>query len=222
MIGWSEFDSRHKNNTIENQIFRPTDLVFWLTRRRPTRNQVTVAYCQFPDNSLECVFALKSYSLTNLNIPTRTHRQALDIRFFVCPQCQNLHTKNLINLQECLFQLTGLFQFRAFRISYYLGRQIFKSLKTNMCTQPKGPMGKSKALETARKMKLLSSHEHLKKYLFQPTPPVLEARPSHMLSVGCCTLVYTERDCRAVWLCSSASLVTWQIRTILQLRGNCG
>ena len=41
-----------------------------------------------------------------------------------------------------------------------------------MCTQPKGPMGKSKALKTALYNKLLSSHEHLKKGLFSPTPPV--------------------------------------------------
>ena len=33
-------------------------------------------------------------------------------------------------------------------------------------------MGKYKALETARKKKLLSSHEHLKKCIFQPSPPV--------------------------------------------------
>ena len=31
-------------------------------------------------------------------------------------------------------------------------------------------MGKSKALETALNNKLLSSHEHLKKGLFSPTP----------------------------------------------------
>ena len=40
-----------------------------------------------------------------------------------------------------------------------------------MCSQPKGPMGKSKALETALNNKLLGSHEHLKKGLFSPTPP---------------------------------------------------
>jgi hypothetical protein len=41
-----------------------------------------------------------------------------------------------------------------------------------MCTQPKGPMGKCKALETALNNKLLSSHEHLKKGVFSPPPPV--------------------------------------------------
>ena len=41
-----------------------------------------------------------------------------------------------------------------------------------MCTQPKGTMGKSKALETALNNKLLSSHEHLEKGVFSPTPPV--------------------------------------------------
>ena len=39
-----------------------------------------------------------------------------------------------------------------------------------MCTQPKGPMGKCKALETALNNKLLSSHEHLKKGVFSPLP----------------------------------------------------
>ena len=39
-----------------------------------------------------------------------------------------------------------------------------------MCTQPKGHMGKSKALETALNNKLLGSHEHLKKGIFSPTP----------------------------------------------------
>ena len=48
--------------------------------------------------------------------------------------------------------------FRAFRISYHLGCQTFKSLETNISAQPKGPIDKSKALETGRKMKLLSSH----------------------------------------------------------------
>ena len=43
-----------------------------------------------------------------------------------------------------------------------------------MCTQPKGPMGKSKALETALNHKLLSSHEHLKKCLFSPAPVVVQ------------------------------------------------
>ena len=39
-----------------------------------------------------------------------------------------------------------------------------------MCTQPNGPMGKSKALKTALYNKLLSSHEHLENVLFSPTP----------------------------------------------------
>ena len=34
-------------------------------------------------------------------------------------------------------------------------------------------MGKCKALEIALNNKLLSSHEHLKKGLFSPTPPVV-------------------------------------------------
>ena len=58
--------------------------------------------------------------------------------------------------------------FRAFRISYYLGRQIFKSLEANMWGSPEGTMGKCKALETALNNKLLSSHEHLKKGVFSP------------------------------------------------------
>ena len=41
-----------------------------------------------------------------------------------------------------------------------------------MCTQPKGHMSKSKALETALNNKLLGSHEHLKKCIFSPTPSV--------------------------------------------------
>ena len=77
--------------------------------------------------------------------------------------------------------------FRAFRISYYLGRQIFKSLETNMCTQPKGPMGKSKALETALNNKLLGSHEHLKKCVFSPplpaVPPMAGARGEDQVGV---------------------------------------
>ena len=51
-----------------------------------------------------------------------------------------------------------------------------------MCTQPKGPMSKSKALETARKKKLLSSHEHLKKCIFQP-PLSVAARLGRTLGV---------------------------------------
>ena len=41
-----------------------------------------------------------------------------------------------------------------------------------MWGSPKGPMGKSKTLETALDNKLLSSHEHLKKCIFSPPPPV--------------------------------------------------
>ena len=48
-------------------------------------NPLVSGYCQFLDNSLKWFFALKNYPLKNLNIPARTHRQALEIRFFVCP-----------------------------------------------------------------------------------------------------------------------------------------
>jgi hypothetical protein len=48
-------------------------------------NPLVSGYCQFPDNSLKCFFALKSYPFKILNIPARAHRQALEIRFFVCP-----------------------------------------------------------------------------------------------------------------------------------------
>ena len=48
-------------------------------------NPLVSGYCQFPDNSLKWFFALKSYPLKNLNIPARTHREALEIRSFVCP-----------------------------------------------------------------------------------------------------------------------------------------
>ena len=41
-----------------------------------------------------------------------------------------------------------------------------------MCTQPKGPISKSEALETALNNKLLSSPEHLKKVSFLSPPPV--------------------------------------------------
>jgi hypothetical protein len=42
-------------------------------------------YFQFLDNSLKWFLGLKNYSLKILNIPARTHRQALEIRSFVCP-----------------------------------------------------------------------------------------------------------------------------------------
>ena len=48
-------------------------------------NPLVSGYCQFLDNSLKWFLALKNYSLKILNIPARTHRQALEIRFFVCP-----------------------------------------------------------------------------------------------------------------------------------------
>ena len=79
--------------------------------------------------------------------------------------CQSSH-ENLINLQECLFQPTGLFS--SVSNILLLGRQIFKSLGTDMWVQSKGTIGKCKALKTALDKKLLSSHEHLKKRLFQP------------------------------------------------------
>ena len=93
-------------------------------------NPLVSGYCHFPDNSLKWFLALKNYSLKSLNIPARTHCQALEMGFFVCPQCQNLHTKSLINLQECLFQPTCLFS--SVSNILLLGRQIFKSLKTNV------------------------------------------------------------------------------------------
>ena len=48
-------------------------------------NPFVSGYCQFLDNSLKWFSALKNYSLKNLNIPTRTHRQALETELFVCP-----------------------------------------------------------------------------------------------------------------------------------------
>ena len=67
-----------------------------------------------------------------------------------------------------------------------------------MCTPPKGPMGKSKALETALNNKLLSSHEHLKKGVFSPPPSVSPSSyasaasrsPSPLLSRYCCVTLY--------------------------------
>ena len=41
--------------------------------------------------------------------------------------------------------------------------------------ESRGPMSKSKALETALDNKILSSHAHLKKGIFSPRPPVLSA-----------------------------------------------
>ena len=61
------------------------------------------------------------------------------------------------------------------RFEYFITgplKLIFKPLETNMCTQPKGPRGKSKALETALNNKLLGTHEHLKEDPFSPTAPV--------------------------------------------------
>ena len=66
-------------------------------------NVLVSGYCQFPNNSLKCCFALKSYPFKKLNISARTNRQALEMKSFFCPSCQNLHTKKLINLQECVF-----------------------------------------------------------------------------------------------------------------------
>ena len=85
----------------------------------------------------------------------------------------------MTTLQECLFPPTG--QFTSVSNILLLGRQIFKSLKTNMCTQPKGTIGKCKALETALNKKLLSSHEHLEKCLFSPIPPVDHLREHECL-----------------------------------------
>ena len=52
-------------------------------------NPLVPGYCQFTDNSLKWFLALKDYSLKDLNIPTRTHRQALEMHTvytsFVCP-----------------------------------------------------------------------------------------------------------------------------------------
>ena len=55
------------------------------SRNKFYENSLVSGYCQFPDNSLKWVFALKNYPLKNLNIPARTHREALEIRSFVCP-----------------------------------------------------------------------------------------------------------------------------------------
>ena len=55
------------------------------SRNNLYENPLVSGYCQFPDNSLKLLFALKGYPLKNLNIPARTHREALEIRFFVCP-----------------------------------------------------------------------------------------------------------------------------------------
>ena len=60
-----------------------------------------------------------------------------------------------------------------------------KSLKTNMWVQPKGTMGKCNALETALNNELLSSHGHLKKGIFSPTPLYRAVRTSRQGVTPC-------------------------------------
>ena len=66
----------------------------WLLKQRlgplKSRNQfyensLVSGYCQYPDNSLKWIFALKNYPLKSLNIPACTHREALEVGSFVCP-----------------------------------------------------------------------------------------------------------------------------------------
>ena len=68
-----------------------------------------------------------------------------------------------------------------------------------MCTQPHGPVGKSKALETARKKKLLSSDEHLKKCIFQPPSLVSTFSQVEVAEVN---ITFCEMHCITIGLTS--------------------